>query len=165
MGQARLARYDGRTEDAIAHAARARDHLARLGHPDRARAAMELGLALADAGRVDEARVALAESARTFAENTSREPESYLAQSALALLDGEAGIAAMDAALEAVAADGFERGNAYAEMLGLRARAAEQAGDTAGARAWRAREHDALVALLGTEHPRVKRQETEAGRS
>jgi len=156
MGQARLARYDGRTDDAIASATRALELYRKLGHPDRARAGTELGQALSLAQRDDEARGVLAEAVQAFEGSASHEPEYRLAQAALALLLPDGGVAAIDAALAALQAEGYERHNAYAETLGLRARAAAQADDAPGAATWGQRERDALVALLGPDHPRVR---------
>ena len=159
-GRARLARFDGRAGAAIAFAGRARDIYVGLGHPDRAKAALELGLAaLSDAQRGDEAEAAFADAIRTFEAHAGRDPEYRLAQAASGLMDVErgraGGIEAIEAALKALEADDRERSNAYAEALGLRARAAVRAGDAEGTGEWRRRQAEALVALLGAAHPRV----------
>jgi tetratricopeptide (TPR) repeat protein len=151
--QGRLARYDGRTDEAIALATRARGIYAEIGHPDGAISALELGLALSDAGRADAARAALDEAVKSFEASASRLPEYRLAQAALAALDGD--IDAIDAALTALQADGHQRSNACAEALGLRAAAAMRSGDEAAAIDWRRREIDALTGLFGATHPRV----------
>jgi tRNA A-37 threonylcarbamoyl transferase component Bud32/tetratricopeptide (TPR) repeat protein len=159
IAAARLARYQGRPDLAMERAARARAIYAELQHPDGAAAALQLGLALRAAGRHSEAEATLNEAVQGYDASASRAPESRLARAALGLVrvergDGD-GLDAIQDALATLQADGLERSNAHAEALGLRAQAAAHAGDATGAEAWRRREIDALIALFGTEHPRV----------
>lgn len=160
-GQARLARYQQRHNEAIASATRALAIYTELEHPDRAVAALELGLTLSDAGRIGEAERMLAMSVRAYEASASRAPYFRLAQAARAALhiarEPSTGTVAIDAALEALRSDGHERSDAYAETLGLRAMAAERDGDVDGAVQWRERHVAALTSLLGAAHPRVVR--------
>ena len=160
LAQSRLARHQRRGDEAIEFATHARRIFAELKHSDTALAALELGLALWFAQRPGEAEAAVSEAVRTFEAAASRPPYYRLAQAALGALRVErgdaAGVAAIEAALAALRADGHERSDAYAQALGLRARAAAHAGDGAAAQAWRQREIDALAALFGAAHPRVQ---------
>lgn len=160
IARSRLARYEGRIEEAIADAGLARAIFEDENHPDVGQAGLELALALLSAQRAEQAEQALVASVRAFEAKASREPNWRLAQAGLGLArfergDGD-GIDAIQAAVAALQSAGQERSNAYAEVLGLRARAAELSGDAAGARAWRRRELDALSSLLGAAHPRVR---------
>ncbi len=154
-----LARFQQRSDEAVAHAERGHSIYRGIAHPDGARAAMELGLALRDAKRPGAAEAALREAVRVFETSASSQPNYRLAQAALGLLQAErgetAGVPAIDAALLALRSDGHARSNAYAEALGLRALAAARAGDAAGALAWRQQAIEALTDLLGAAHPRV----------
>jgi tetratricopeptide (TPR) repeat protein len=158
--RSRLARYEGRIEEAIADASQARDIFAQHQHPDLGQASLELGLALLAARRAIEAEPALVESIGLFEASQSREPGWQLARAALGLARLERGdvdgIDAIQAALAAMQGAGQERSNAYAEALALRARAAAHVGDASDAQAWRQREQTALTALLGAAHPRVR---------
>jgi eukaryotic-like serine/threonine-protein kinase len=159
-GRSRLARYEGRLDDAIADASLAREIFAENAHSDLAQAWLESGLALLAARRASEAETALTESVHAFETSNSSEPNARLAQAGLGLArlergDGD-GIDAIQAAIAALQSAAQERSNAHAEALGLRARAAAHVGDATGTRAWRQREIDALTALLGAAHPRVR---------
>jgi tetratricopeptide (TPR) repeat protein/tRNA A-37 threonylcarbamoyl transferase component Bud32 len=160
INAAKLARYEGRHEAAVTDAGRAHAILAELAHPDAAPAALQLGLALMAARRHPEAQARLAESVQRYEAGANRSPDYHLAQAALGLLAVERGqsdgIDAVQAAVATLHSEGHERSNAYAEALGLRARAAESVGHTVDAEAWRRREIDALTALLGARHPRVR---------
>jgi serine/threonine protein kinase/tetratricopeptide (TPR) repeat protein len=159
ISAARLARYQGDVDLAIEHAGRARRIYAKLGHPEEGVAALQMGLALRSAGRASAAETTLKDALRLFEANAARGPDHRVTQALLGLIrlqrgEGD-GVEAIHEALSALQADGHERSNAHAEVLGFRAEAAKLAGDDAGELTWRRREIDALIALLGPDHPRV----------
>jgi hypothetical protein len=101
----------------------------------------------------------LTDATEIFEASASRSPDAQLAQAALGLLRLERGegdgLDAIHRALAALRADGHDRSNAHAEILGFRTQAAVLVGDIAAARTWQQHETEALTALLGEAHPRV----------
>ena len=166
---ATLYRYQQRLPEAEAAATRAVAINATLHAPDLAVTEMTLGLIQLAAGRPQEALTTLQTAEAHFATQRNREEPAYWQlRAALGLArllantpqDSQRvdALTEIDEALGALRQRQATRGNPWAETLGYRARAAE-ALHTDDAPQWRQQELDALRALLGPTHPRVRERE------